>query len=220
MALENYKALYATYGDLFFTGDLLFESSESLSLFFQIRDGYFRGIDKEYDFLKGPVTGGSIGAYFYWGEMLNYFKCSFGFDFFRFRDENITVQTVSEELELLDQKIVGVKNSYIKPAVNFELKLLWDRHFFIFSAGYSWLYWIDEDKIKNENSFLWWRKRRVEHMISAAFQSESYITDELSVKLVYNLKKNISNIGDHSSDYTDYDFTEHIGGLSIVYYYE
>jgi len=202
---ERGSYLDLIYGNVYLYLTTLYDYSSFFSGYIDIKIGYVKGIHKKVKFMDGPVSGIEIGGFFYPGSVVDQIKLKGGSDIFIYIDE---------DFKLCDaERTLNIKNSYVQTFATVEL--FWEFHSFAFEfqAQYDYLYWIDRDELIEEN----WQKRRIDHRVSIQPSFNYFVTKSFEVNTYYNFKRNFSNLGENIKDYTDYNSTNHLAGINLIF---
>lgn len=203
-ASENYLRLRNMFFDLFGAADLFWDMNEQHSFYGTVRAGYFIGFDEEMRYLTGPAFGFEAGYWHYPTELTDHVKGGAGIEAFFFRPEELSSCT----------DVLVVHNRSLKTYLFIEGKADLSPIFLKLTLRYAYLAWLDSDRL-NE-----WKKRRREHIPSAAAQILWRINANFDLALTYTYRYIFSNFGNDPADYADYTMDRHTALLEVTGRYE
>ncbi len=200
LSLSDYISPETEFFDSYISADLFYDRTSRNSFYLGMKGGYFKNISSELRYLEGPAFGFSGGFYLYESDLESYFKAGFLEEVFLFRDEECSICNNS----------LFISNKYNKTALQLEYLKKISKLEVSAAAQYTYLYWLKEDVVGS------WKKRREEHSLDGSLALLYKISGMNSLKSDYSFRKNISTIGQKKNDYTDYNMTQHLFGVSVV----
>ncbi len=203
-ASENYLRLRNMFLDFFGGADLFWDKDDHHTFYGTVRAGYFIGFDEEMQYLTGPAAAIEAGYWHYPTEHTDHIKGGIGLEGFFFRPEELSSCA----------DVLVVHNRSIKTYLFIEGKADLTPVFLKVTARYAYLAWLNSDRL-NE-----WKKRRQEHIPSAATQILWRINANFDIALTYTYRYIFSNFGKDAADYADYTMDRHTAILEVTGRYE
>jgi len=195
--------------------EFFYDHSDYLSLYAGLKELYYKDISDKVKNLNGPVAGLETGVYFYPGADFNYLKTSIAGEISFLRKWYLTVyrdNILNRELQ--------TENKFFK--LSAEVEVYWKLGFLELPAifKYSRFFWIKEDRFtlfdENGEGMSFGRKRG-DHLFHFNPSVAYNFKEQFRFSILYELKKNISNIGEKAEDYTDYSYTQHLLGVNFSF---
>jgi len=209
---ENYLNFESLYCDGHLNINLFYDHSDYLALYFEVKGGYYHSFYEKVEYLNGTTALFEAGTYIYPNGDLNYIKVMAGSGYFNFREEEYIVEDVGSIL---------IGNRYFKPYFQVESEWLFGKVALGVNFQYSYLHLFEKDYTIEFDSLRYsdgkWEKARREHQVISGITAEYLFSESLKLSLSYQGKRNFSNIGNETVDYTDYNYFQHMAGLSFAY---
>jgi len=221
-SIHNYSVNFKDMRSLFIDPSLnfsyLYDGNDVFSIFFRLGATYFIPTDSNVKYLNGLSFFAELGNTFFIHESFS-LDIFTGMTFTFLKDQNITYNRYNDVF-YGDLDISGKYYSiYAGTSANFEIK-----NFFVpvtikysFSRSFDedvhkMVYWEDMDRLPTVV-----KKTRTDNILDLSVGAGYTFNEDYSLKLIYDLYGNFSNVNGEYGDYADYNRISHTLMLEFEY---